>query len=456
MDSSGPICSLALQCQEFFISYGHVDRKIFGDYHLRFNTWVVTLRISYSEQRYSLDYRLKDAREVRDFVLRILNSIKSNLQLLLDLLQGNLLISDPAKSPTTSPEYRWKSNLKYAQKALQRSFVHLENLGVAIRRSSTTNIPQSVEVFTSENAKTSFEELSRKIVQSKYPEANHKSVAYLRCSVFFRYARLRYKNEYLRDLTPRQEFFRNDYFDEPSTSELGPVTTKAGIRADQNLILTSNYPAEITVALPDTGDPESTKVPCQRTPSMSAPGRNYPKPPVEEYAPGFKACEWCFEHYRTAQFEDAEWWRAHVDRDLLPYLCLSRACADYMPHFTNIETWKRHMEKNHSEEWAKEVHTRSWVCDIDHPEPLIFGNPKLLEDHIHGSHGHLFDGAKIKVMVEQSEIHTSRRVGICPLCSLVIDEDNRATHGNRQFEGEYLLVKGAEPGAQEDNKIQMK
>ncbi|KAI1806631.1 hypothetical protein F4811DRAFT_509769 [Daldinia bambusicola] len=166
-------------------------------------------------------------------------------------------------------------------------------------------------------------------------------------------------------------------------------------------------------------------------------GARYPRPPAVEYAPGLTRCEWCFECYATAQFRDTKWWKRHVNRDLIPYVCLSEDCSDSMVQFDRFEDWKAHMNDCHSTEWAEKIHSQKWACDICHPE-CEFSSSKFMGEHMHGMHGDVFTDIQIEVLTEQSAVQTPRPRRQCPLCCFRID-DNDTQFENRDLNNDINI-----------------
>ncbi|KAI1459016.1 hypothetical protein F4805DRAFT_456097 [Annulohypoxylon moriforme] len=470
MDGGSEIFSRALRCHKLFLKHGKKDdtagsipfTRVLRECHYRFNAWTSYLGVFAAEPA-SLDSRLKDATEVKDLVIDILESINDNLQLSLEPSQhhDDLLLSDPA-APLGSGELWEHSQI---QNSIQRLIDRLERLGIAIRQSSTVNLQQRVEIFTKKKAKASFEELSLQIVRSMYPDADEDIISFLGRSIFLRYAKLRYKHEHQKKLAlHRRELFEEglDLVEERVlTPAPNPITALVGTRPDEPLFSAPEQPPDIAetdeyVAEPllsDTvpsvfqGEIKPLQAPSQKTSSIIVRGATYPKPPTKESAPELKTCGWCFEIYKTTQFDDYKWWVRHVDRDLLPYICLSEDCMEPMVQFERFEQWNKHMKEKHTLEWTEKVYARKWICDADHISPLSFDSLRLLKTHMNEFHADLFDDVQLKVLAEQSAVQAPRDPGTCPLCCFSVVENDQEANENQGLEDGTPLIDTTKPGS---------
>lgn len=457
---------MALECQRIFFENVRKNNQIdlisstqvFQDSYYRFNAWTSYLGV-FAPVSTSLDSRLKDAVDVKDLVIRMLHLILYYLQLFSRSLQyqNGVSMSDQATATSSSSGLPEHSQIEYA---IERSIDRLERLGVAIRQSSTAGLQQRVEVFAKKKANASFEELSLKIVQSMYPDADEDLQSYLGRSIFMRYVKLRYKHEHQKKLaTHRPGIIEDDLADDESSAPaLEPATGKVGTRPDEPSYVVpyqtpNNAEANEKMAGPllsDTipsvfkGEIETPREPSQKTTSIIVRGATYPKPPKEESAPNLKTCDWCFEIYQTTQFEDQKWWVRHVDRDLLPYVCLSEDCMESMVQFERYECWKKHMEVKHSPDWAENVYARKWFCDIDHSSHFNFNSFKSLKDHMYEHHTDLLDDTQIDILAENSSFQTRRDPGICPLCCFSVAECDQIVNENQDSEDDKLSTNTTE------------
>ncbi|KAI1657904.1 hypothetical protein F4813DRAFT_389169 [Daldinia decipiens] len=436
------ISSLAAQCHQLFQKHLKGDggsppmlTRLLQESQYRFNAWSSYLGV-FATQTASLDTRLEDTSEKKLF-LEILRLLKRNLQLLLEDSRRQTRKRDSIGDFVDhSKEYE---GLKEIYDAIHRSIDRLERLGVAIRRSSTSGLHRKVEAFSKRKAQASFEELATQIVRSLYPDASESLTYYLGRNIFLRYAKLRYKEEHQKKLAYKRQDLSDieESDDETLVSVEKNTQTQPFTRPDEiNMVepedtvleKVNTKPKEPDIQPSDTApstlkQPFEWHAPPSKTSSDLVRGARYPRPPVVEYAPGLTRCEWCFECYTTARFKDTKWWKRHVNKDLIPYVCLSEECSESMVQFDRFEDWKTHLDDCHSSRWAEKVHSKTWICDICHPE-CQFPSLKLIETHMHDMHGDTFTDIQIEVLAEESAIQTPRPSRQCPLCCFQVDDNN--------------------------------
>ncbi|KAF4974769.1 hypothetical protein FZEAL_8366 [Fusarium zealandicum] len=159
------------------------------------------------------------------------------------------------------------------------------------------------------------------------------------------------------------------------------------------------------------------------SPTSSAPAGeiSYPRPPKIKPREPCVTCQWCFEtlpahRVRTAYRKPSGWWRHHVDKDLKPYICLAAdKCSEDGPFFSDIASWRAHMNEMHTSNWTTEVHPEPlWTCDVDHVVPMSFPSRESLASHLQNSHGALFTSLQIASIVRRNFRYKPRETGVCP------------------------------------------
>ncbi|KAK6501618.1 Checkpoint kinase 2 [Arthrobotrys musiformis] len=100
-------------------------------------------------------------------------------------------------------------------------------------------------------------------------------------------------------------------------------------------------------------------------------------------------------------------WRAHVLRDLQPYICTYNECDDGNRLFSSRTAWLEH---------ERLVHRRIWQC-FEHVEPK-FGSKVALQDHLKSEHGNDITDLQIQNLVEICESSVEDTRDICPFCLL--------------------------------------
>lgn len=247
----------------------------------------------------------------------------------------NLVVEKPpdTKAGRTRLDTEWLSSdhvetqhLVYesAEKVIDR----LERLGQTIRRSSTAGLQRRVERFAEKKANTSIGELSILVVQSMYPDAPPSLINFLGRTIFLTYTRLKYKRVHQKKLqvhrprVPDLEVGPLENVPEPveiieeavqpitRPDAVGGIDTEEHNQMMEHIDSTPGTPEELSGTDPSTLNNLSQNPPTSSAASsIMLSGVHYPKPPKEEFARGWKTCEWCFDNYQTSQFDDTRWWR---------------------------------------------------------------------------------------------------------------------------------------------------
>lgn len=106
--------------------------------------------------------------------------------------------------------------------------------------------------------------------------------------------------------------------------------------------------------------------------------------------------------------------RAHVDKDLQIYVCLSEDCSYTIKFFDDPYLWDDHMRRKHTSDWPEEIHLGVWYCDVDHPRSELFSNDVEFRAHMEDVHS---EGPEnINMYVRRRRMQVERAAGVCPLC----------------------------------------
>nr|KMM69693.1 meiosis-specific serine/threonine-protein kinase mek1 [Coccidioides posadasii RMSCC 3488] len=99
-------------------------------------------------------------------------------------------------------------------------------------------------------------------------------------------------------------------------------------------------------------------------------------------------------------------WKAHIFRDLQPYVCTYPACPDGLQMYTTRHAWLEH---------ERLAHRRVWQC-FEH-QALLFNSKSDLRDHLESQHNNI-TGAQIENFLEISESSLKDPREKCPICLL--------------------------------------
>ncbi|KAH7133080.1 hypothetical protein B0J13DRAFT_450677, partial [Dactylonectria estremocensis] len=428
--NAGPtIYDTACKCSELFESIVGLMQSRGSDAILatellgRFRLWASYLGV-FAMPKASLDARLEDHKKIRDMVLELLEMLERNLQWGFPKSDG-----DPQANPEDDSQEDFQDDsleempgLNAAEAAIDRLLI----LAVAIRRSArrTHKLRDGTD---GEQAGM----LCCLLMQSRYPNARKSLCNQLGRSIHTRGTSLLYLKIHNQKLAfERQE--------ESSTNdrENNNVTLDKEKQERQSDVDRPVIRTHVRGAGPDTLPSElspslvSRFVKAKNKPSGSLRSGGwtvqddqpeqlyYPSMPEILHGKKYRICDLCGdpleEHGLTT-----ETWKAHVDQDLEPYVCISEECREPPRYFVRRRDWLDHMQKRHSMTWAEKIHTEQWYCDIGHDDPLEFDERGSFVNHLKCEHGDQLTKSKLEGRARRNRRIATRDRFICPLCDCI-------------------------------------
>ncbi|PCD21380.1 hypothetical protein AU210_016345 [Fusarium oxysporum f. sp. radicis-cucumerinum] len=119
-------------------------------------------------------------------------------------------------------------------------------------------------------------------------------------------------------------------------------------------------------------------------------------------------------------------WRAHVVRDLYPYICIFEDCKSPDEMYASTHEWMSHLAKFHS--------TMEWVCLVcsrgDGTSTVSFNNRMDLGKHISAVHKD-FASDETELLIEGGERPTGIQRIACPLCRRGLVTSETSTDRNQ-------------------------
>lgn len=120
--------------------------------------------------------------------------------------------------------------------------------------------------------------------------------------------------------------------------------------------------------------------------------------------------------------------REHVDLDVETYVCVSEDCSKELRFFSSFHGWEDHMHTAHGLEWAWQVHTVLWQCDLDHAQTAgeddnneFYDKDDFLQ-HLSTTHDGSLSRPQILVQARRNKTFRRREPFTCPFCDCVPDE----------------------------------
>ncbi|OCL13226.1 hypothetical protein AOQ84DRAFT_416491 [Glonium stellatum] len=391
----------------------------------RFNIWTSNIGV-FATLKLSLDYRLRDASDIRDLVLRLLDSLFGNLQQLLHVLNRAHLM------PASDDNRQSRANISSAINTISDNVDRLHRLSNSIRRAGAESRNMRAAEFEwkdddgSDLGRPWMEHFAMALLQFKYPESSETIRRRLASAMLLRRKRLLYRQARQEKLVLAAVH--------ASRKKIAPVKKLVASKASskpgpqQQLNLPNNVETDEpkvaqsvrsfnTAATPL--DPEKFQravAPSRVSTAKSAPlteetKLNFPPPPLP-IKDGRKEvlCPYCGLLMPVREVENLLTWRNHVLKDLDPYVCLFENCSKENQLYNSVKDWLCHMKFKHRLQWrcAVKVHSKETA--------RIFNLQKDFEDHMKKFHEGTFTEAQLPLLVESSARPVTPIFETCPLC----------------------------------------
>ncbi|TLD09898.1 hypothetical protein PgNI_05861 [Pyricularia grisea] len=156
----------------------------------------------------------------------------------------------------------------------------------------------------------------------------------------------------------------------------------------------------------------STITVSEYAPSTWRPARDvvdFPMPPRVAPDQNFFECPYCFTICPRSTLAEKTW-RAHLIRDLRPYVCTYENCKTASQLYDSRQDWCHHEESCHRTAWRCPQHSEQIFTDI-----------ASYKDHIATDHAKLSDDASIMRMVNAGQSTLAEVDRPCPVCDIVLD-----------------------------------
>lgn len=301
----------------FSLSTTGIPKVIWQDELGRFRIWAANIGAHRTGQS-SLAFRLHDASQVREQVLRVLNGMKQDFE---DL---DATISDQfAEEQSTVLE-----EAEEVFRAIQASINRLFDISMIIRKPVHGDalrgaIQESVGLY---------DQIDQQHVCDKFPSAESSIQDRLAAAITQRRKELKYYERHRQKLGRGMDYEESDPSDRSSTAPSCPLQADSLIPDDvemSDMSYTSSLPESMW-----TSDSHT----------------RMPKRPAELKDGRSGECPYC---YRIVAVKSDRSWAHHVFVDLKPYTCLSTDCSIPNRRYLYRRDWVTHMQEKHSKdgEW---------------------------------------------------------------------------------------------------------
>lgn len=127
--------------------------------------------------------------------------------------------------------------------------------------------------------------------------------------------------------------------------------------------------------------------------------------------------------------------RAHVLKDLRPYMCVHERCKEQPDLYESAEMWVSHMQLDHGTQY---------VCSAGHHGSLTFSDRHALEVHIRSEHRESVTESQIPIIVTNSRRPANPIICLCPFCGGLPEELDESVRGRGLFQPVSLQAHIAE------------
>ncbi|RDW77569.1 hypothetical protein BP6252_05622 [Coleophoma cylindrospora] len=384
----------------------------------KFNGWAGSIAATQSGHlRSSLDYRLKDAVDIRKRILNILLDLRESLLTATDIVFGKI------------PNEKWQigaisdsedEEFPVDRLAIGEQTSYLQELFAAMKLSNSSLMKMSMVIRKSPGRDDYLKAATRYNFDPIWDIGHVKE----------KHGNSRGSSEWLlqrlgRAITRRRQYlkFRQEHYDKLSKDDEGPLApetqTTTNSQAPRTLALTKattfiqneasfvNTGQDIDMDM-DTGSFATQTSYDVTTRGETSQGELRP-PPQPQYAfPGVLfefgepfMCPYC---WTEEVVQNRAAWKKHVFQDLKPYVCTFEKCDLKM--FKSRREWFMH---------ELQLHRREWTCqECSHK---AFSTQAEFLKHLISSHK--FDGneSHLEAYILQSEEPVNRiPISACPLC----------------------------------------
>lgn len=320
----------------------------------RLRVWAANIG-AHQTGRSSLDYRLRDASNIRDQVIRLLNAARRAFDDLEDVLQesegGHIPIEDDSE-----PEDNYGSEVQQIFKGLVNTIDCLFQISMVIRR--PTKHDQFMGIKKADSAP--FEPYDQQHVANKFPRAEPDIKHRLGTAISRRRAGLRYRERHRAKLSKGLNSTLGNQSETGSTVLSETVATEfeesQRIRFDETASNSGVSQTSYAQTLLESNDRISIPPP----PKGATDGKSF-------------ECPYCF---FVITIRDNRSWIRHIFADLMPYVCVFPDCSTPTMLYASRREWYHHLQNSHSIQ-AEQV--AGIQCPLCQEEPT---NGDRLDRHV--------------------------------------------------------------------------
>ncbi|KAI1332555.1 hypothetical protein F5Y16DRAFT_119201 [Xylariaceae sp. FL0255] len=362
--------------------------------HQRFHRWAACLSVLSRSER-SLDAHLRNASQIRDRFINMLQVLANNLNDYCHLRSSNSTTSKPTGS-----------EVRDTLKGISFLLNILHHLGHDLQQRPAGLVLDHLR--TRDGAKGFYSRMHLVIVKLLYPDVTASFAEQLAVSISIRRERLMSRIRRKSVKEARRERAREKKQDKQALAQTQQSVSDVVTQLNLLALGSETTPSSETVK------PKATLESGSRTNNLPL----YPQTPAWSAAEKYHTCQWCTCDIPYTQKKE-HWeavWRAHFEEDLKPYVCLAEQCGLEPMFFASRKEWREHMDR-HSPEWTEDIHqTNLWYCDSRHHAIQYFKKSIDLSIHLEEEHKAEYEYEERFEIVNFNSILAPRGPTECPLC----------------------------------------
>ncbi|KAI0478146.1 hypothetical protein F4859DRAFT_521001 [Xylaria cf. heliscus] len=366
----------------------------------RFKLWAGSLGAHRTSRHRSMDYRLRDASRIRQFVVQLLGEFGEAIK------HASSSLSDPETPGTEIPDSVGPELMGYLvdndeppQSSLDMALTDMSHVVDCLIRLSVTIMNPALRdqpvsqvglEMMSHYKQYDIRHIREKFTQIENNLAERLGRAITACRQFLRYKENHYCQQELSfGINDKDSLAANR--DQTTQGSLPPQHFKGTL--DKGLIMGLDARSDVSAT--------SYALSVYYIYELRVP------PIPKESVMGPFLCPFC---YRMIETDSRNDWKKHVFRDLQPYDCLAPSCPAQDHKFFHRSRWSHHME---------EMHWRLWRCFCGHQE--TFQHAEEFQCHLRKAHPNDPTLQQQQATFEQicSQVDLSKAIGPCPLCAEV-------------------------------------
>jgi hypothetical protein len=306
----------------------------------RLRVWAANIG-AHQTGRSSLDYRLRDASNIRDQIIRLLKGLQrafDDLEEVLEEAEGDTI---PIEVDSELEEIQG-SEVQQIFKGLVNTIDCLFQLSMVIRR--PTQHDRFMGIKKADSAPFEFYDVQH--VDNKYPEADKNIINRLGIAISRRRAGLKYRERHHAKLSKGLNNALDNQSEARSTVLSETIATEFEVHQHIQFDETASNSGVSQTSYAQTLLESDSRISIPSPPKESADGKVF-------------ECPYCF---LIITIQDRRSWIRHVFTDLMPYVCVFPDCFTPAMLYASRQEWYHHLQTSHSIQAKQDAEFHCPLC----------------------------------------------------------------------------------------------